>query len=196
MELTAIHEKLRRAVGQRRYDHAVRTAQTAQALAERFGLDAGKAYLAGLLHDCAKNPEYDDATLLALAEESGYAVSPIQREHPYVLLHAQAGAALARREYGVTDPETLQAIARHQAGAVPMTKLDKAVSLADAIEPGRKDKEAIRNMAKADLDEAFFLSFVHAKKSVMDRGLLLEENTTEVYNALVRERDANRMTTQ
>ena len=37
-----------------RYEHSIGTAECAAELAERFGLDREKAYLCGLIHDCAK----------------------------------------------------------------------------------------------------------------------------------------------
>ena len=39
----------------KRYNHSLGCAQTAQKLAKLFHQDEQKAYLAGLVHDCAKN---------------------------------------------------------------------------------------------------------------------------------------------
>ena len=37
-----------------RYEHSLGTAECAKKLAKEYGLDENKAYLAGLIHDCAK----------------------------------------------------------------------------------------------------------------------------------------------
>ena len=45
---------LQKNLSKERYEHSIGTAECAQNLAERFGLDPQKAYFTGLVHDCAK----------------------------------------------------------------------------------------------------------------------------------------------
>ena len=52
-----------------RYLHTLGVAQCASELAQRYGLNVEKTYLAGLLHDCAKC--YDDATLYKILTANG-----------------------------------------------------------------------------------------------------------------------------
>ena len=53
------------------------------------------------------------------------------------MLHAFAGAVLARMAYGVTDDAVLRAIRLHCTGDAGMTLLDMIVYLSDLTEPGR-----------------------------------------------------------
>ena len=53
------------------------------------------------------------------------------------MLHAPAGAVLARMAYGVTDDAVLRAIRLHCTGDADMALLDMIVYLADLTEPGR-----------------------------------------------------------
>ena len=45
---------LKENLSEERYKHSLGTADSAKLLAEKYGQDCEKAYLAGLLHDCAK----------------------------------------------------------------------------------------------------------------------------------------------
>lgn len=138
-----------------RFAHTIGVAETAAELAGLNGLPAGKAYVAGLLHDCAKN--LGDDELLELAGISGadadeIAVMPV--------LHAPVGAYVARERYGVKDPEVLSAIRRHTIGAEDMSLLDAIVYVADMIEPGRKyfaGLDRARSLARKNIFSAVVL---------------------------------------
>jgi len=54
-----------------------------------------------------------------------------------LVLHAPAGAVIAKQHYGVSDPAILRAIAWHTTGAPGMGHLAMIIFLADYCEPGR-----------------------------------------------------------
>lgn len=121
-----------------RYAHCMRVARAADLLAQRHGVDAGKARLAGLLHDLARL--YSPERLIAECEARGLSIDAAERAHP-TLLHAKLGAALAREQFGIDDGEVLSAIEKHTTGAGEMSSLDCVVYLADSLEPGRSFAE-------------------------------------------------------
>ncbi|MBQ4090157.1 MAG: nicotinate-nucleotide adenylyltransferase [Clostridia bacterium] len=147
-----IIEDLRKRLKPSRFAHTMGVAYTAAELASLNGIYPGKAYIAGLLHDCAKN--LSDEKLKKLAEVSGadeeeMAVKPV--------LHAPVGAYVAKERYGVVDNEVLCAIRRHTVGAEDMSLLDAIVYVADMIEPGRKyfdGLERARALARRDIFRA------------------------------------------
>ena len=137
-ELMPMYERLHRELTAHRMEHTAYVVQTAILLAERFGVDAGKARLAALLHDCAKS--FPKEQLLPYADT----------EPPILpILHAPAGADYAHTVYGVDDPEVLRAIRLHTTGDADMTDLDRVVYLADMIEPSR-DYEGVDEIRNAD----------------------------------------------
>jgi len=146
---------LREALDTKRYIHSLGTMARAVLFAPRFGADPEKAALAGILHDCAKCLPKE--TLLGMAKEYRWDTGEEDRYLP--ILHGQAGAVLARTEYGVTDPEVLSAIACHVTGKRGMSPLDKTVYLADLIEPGRSypGVAEIQRLARRDVDAAIIL---------------------------------------
>jgi len=146
--------RVRKHLGQNeRYQHSVRVARSADTLAQRHGVDPGKARLGGLLHDLARL--YSAARLLDECERRGLFIDDFERTHP-VLLHARLGAALAREKFGADDPGVLSAIEKHTTGAGDMTPLDCVVYLADSLEPARKfpERPALWQIALIDLAQA------------------------------------------
>jgi len=136
-----------------RYTHSVRVARSADTLAQRHRVDARKARLAGLLHDLARL--YSTARLLDECEKRDFFIDDFERAHP-VLLHARLGAALAREQFGIDDPDVLSAIEKHTTAAAEMSPLDCVVYLADSLEPARKfaERPALWRTALLDLEEA------------------------------------------
>ncbi|MDP9456520.1 MAG: phosphohydrolase [Actinobacteria bacterium] len=143
----------RERLSDKRYDHTIRVAETAERLAGLHGLDPAKARLAGLLHDLAR--ETDGDTLLRTATENGVSIGDPEREKP-MLLHGPVAAEVAESEFGVRDEAVLEAVRVHTTGAPGMGPLSLAVFVADKIEPGREGEwvEQLRELAERDLREA------------------------------------------
>ena len=136
-----------------RFAHVVRVARFADRLAQRHGVDPGKARTAGLLHDLARL--YSADRLIAECTERRMPIDAFERAHP-IVLHARLGAEMARDDFGVDDPEILSAICKHTVAAAVMEPLDRVVFLADALEPGRDyaERAAIAELAFRDMDAA------------------------------------------
>lgn len=169
-----IQEKLNNALDEPRYEHTIGVMYTAGCMAMAYGYDISKAMLAGLLHDCAKCMSHEERLLLC--KEYGVEVTSSEMENK-ALLHAKAGAVLAKIEYDISDIEILHAIAVHTTGEADMNMLDKIIYIADYIEPGR-DKapnlEYIRGLAYRDLDACMAqilhdtLEYLNAKGGLID----------------------------
>lgn len=150
--------QLFRALSAKRFAHSLAVAYTSRHLARAHGLDAEKAEIAGLLHDCAKCLPLGD--MQALADEARVTDDPTLRETDR-LLHALVGAYVARRDYGMDDPEVLSAIANHTTGKPGMSRLDMVVFLADKIEPTRSSYptlDRVRMLAELSLEKAMIAS--------------------------------------
>jgi predicted HD superfamily hydrolase involved in NAD metabolism len=183
----AIGEWMRERLSPHRFQHVLGVAATARELAVRFGADPDKAELAGLLHDAAR--EWRPPQLLASAREWGLAVGPLEEAAPMPCLHAPLGAEVAKREFGVEDPEVLSAIAHHTMGAEAMTTLDKVLFLADSIEPGRGDADylrEVRELSRTDLDRACLKSLDHSFQYLIRSGQVLHPRSVQARNWLIR----------
>lgn len=152
-----------------RIRHTLGVRETAVELADRFGARMQAAAVAAILHDIAKAlplSEMQDVAKrwnLALPEdilESGD------------LLHGPAGAAIAGHELGIRDPEILSAIACHTVGKPGMSKLEKILFIADAIEPNRRPYpglEDLRRLVQTDLDAAVLASMHRTREYVLSK---------------------------
>jgi nicotinate-nucleotide adenylyltransferase len=146
---------LRRLLKPARYEHCLHTARLALELAPAAGIPQQKAALAALLHDCAR--DLSPAAQLRLAKGPREAVLRETAARAPVLLHAWAGAELARKRFGVADPDVLEAAALHATGGPGMGPLARLVYVCDVANQGRAFPEAalVRRLAREDLGAAF-----------------------------------------
>ena len=176
---------LKNNLSEERYIHTLGTAQKACQLAKKYALDEEKAYIAGLLHDCAKC--FDNEKLLSIIKEH------LQVEEcemlNYKTLHAPVSAYIAQIEFGVEDKEILSAIRWHTLGKLEMSDFEKIVFLADKIEPNTRDKdyrEKIETFLAEEngLNKAILKCYKETIKSLVKRDLKICLLTIEIYNKL------------
>ena len=145
-----IMDMLRARLKPSRYRHTLGVAETARRLAAGCGVSPARAYLAGLLHDCAKYMDAD--AMRAMIRQSDIPTDDAEMAADSVL-HAPVGALLARDTYGVRDPQILSAIRKHTIGDAEMSPMDALIYTADFIEPNRKPFAGLEDArALADVD--------------------------------------------
>jgi nicotinate-nucleotide adenylyltransferase len=151
-----VEAELGKLVPFKRFIHSRNTALMAWDLARAYGLDPGRAYLAGIGHDICKS--LSSTELLRTARRDGKALSRLERKNP-ALLHGRAGAVYLQERYRVTDSGILEAVALHTVGDSDMGPLAKVIYIADKLEWNRENAGALRDMLERlpfpDLDELF-----------------------------------------
>ena len=175
---------LKNNLNEERYEHSLGTAECAEILAEKYGLDKSKAYFTGLIHDCAKCLPKDKLTeaLNNIKLECGEAENP--KTH-----HAPAGVWVAKKEFKVEDEEILSAIRWHTIGKMNMSLFEKIIFLADKIERTREPEYAqpIREaLDKNGIDSAILVCYQNTIKSLVDRNLTICTMTVDIYNELLK----------
>lgn len=186
MEYQEMMEKLSRQLSQERFGHCVRVSETAERLAGQYGVDPRQAKIAGLLHDCAK--EYSDGQLLQMAGSFAIEADAFARFKPS-LLHGPVAAKLAEREYGVSDPAVLKAIAQHTTGGPQITKLNNIIYMADYIEPKRDfpGVDKLRALAAENLDKAMVAGFDLMIDEALSKGRIIHPVSIAARNEIVNE---------
>lgn len=154
-----------------RYEHVLGTANVAYKIAKSNKKDAGKAYIAGFLHDLGKvvniyaeNEDHSEEFESLKNEYSKYA------SLPKYALHQVLGAFYAKRDYKIEDESMLNSILFHCTGNEKMDWLEKTVYASDKIEPSRGyDSTDLINAMCKDIDEGFLtvlkanMSFINGK---------------------------------
>jgi predicted HD superfamily hydrolase involved in NAD metabolism len=164
-----------------RYRHSLQVAQVARDLAEQYGVDRGKAYATGLLHDYAKGMSgqelLDRAEIYQLMEQPADSLLPD-------LLHGPVGAYLVKQELGIEDEEMLAAIAHHTLGAVAMGSLEEIIYLADMIEPGRDypGMERLKCLTERSLEQGMLYGLETTIRYCIDQQRIIHPRSIEVRN--------------
>lgn len=182
-----IKEELKKQLSKHRYEHVLAVAEVSRELAKGAGCLPEKAYVAGLLHDCAKY--MTDEELLEVCKTNNIPVSEAEAKNVQ-LLHAKVGAHLAKTKYGMRNEELLDAITYHTTGRPGMSALGKIVFVADFIEPGRKNLprlEEKRQMARQDLEKAFFMILEDQLSYLNACGQVIDPMTQKTYDYYVTE---------
>jgi predicted HD superfamily hydrolase involved in NAD metabolism len=184
MDYAETISELAKRLSPKRLQHCIGVSKTAEILAVRFGCDKGKARLAGLLHDLAREVPINE--LLPRSQAFGIVVSDIEQAE-LILLHAPLAAKLAQAEFGIDDTEILQAIILHTTGGIDMTNLDKIIYLADVIEPGRtfNGVEEIRKAASTDLDQALLAALDQSIRYIVKNGGLIHPASIAARNQIL-----------
>ncbi len=176
-----IQKKLQKDLKPSRYQHTLGVAYTAASLAMTYGYPMETAYIAGLLHDCAKYMTPQE--LLKYCKNHKLPVTGSEKESPQ-LLHAKVGACKAKEDYGITREEILHAVCYHTTGCPGMSLLDKIIFTADYIEPNRCEAPRlpeIRRTAFTNLDQAVSMILFDTIQYLKETGRSMDETTQETY---------------
>lgn len=175
-----------------RYWHTIGVANTCACLAMKYDVDIERAYIAGLLHDCAKCLSDDE--LIKECTVNNIPISKYEKKSPY-LLHGKVGALYAKQKFDIDDTEILSAICCHTTGKPGMTTLEEILFIADYIEPYRNkaaNLDMIRQIVFNDIKLAIYhvcndtISYLNRNNADIDETTVL---TYEYYQELINERN-------
>lgn len=167
-----------------RMHHSECVSECAAVLAEKYGADAEKARLAGLMHDVMKNA--DAAEQLEYIEKSGEELTKVDTVNPKVW-HQLTGAAFLRLNGIIADEEILGAVRWHTTGKAGMTLLEKIVYVADFISADRDypDVGTVRKLAESSLEEAILYTSRYTVNKLASNNMPIHPATVECYNDMI-----------
>lgn len=174
---------LRKMLDDYRYNHCLSVADKARELAEKYGADPEKAYLAGLLHDITKNLPYEEH--LKIFDRFGIILSTVEKNAPK-LWHGISGSAYIKGCLCVEDPEIYDAVRYHTTAKANMSLLTEIVYIADFISADRtyKDVGVMRSLADISLDKAVKYSLSYMIEELIKKGVALHPDSVAAYNQL------------
>lgn len=188
MSVEEILSELKKDLNSERYEHSIGVAEMAEELARKFNCDTEKAYIAGLLHDCAKCMDFDLSKKIALEHTPD--LDETEKNNKKTI-HAPVSAYIAKTKFGIEDTEILSAIRLHTIGKCHMTDFEKIIFIADKIEHRTREPEfriqieQFLEEKENPLDKAMFKSFEMTIESLVKRKLPICIVTVNVYNEML-----------
>lgn len=159
-----------------RFEHVLRVADLARDIARANRIDHERAYLAGLVHDVARDLPDEELFRLAPPEND------VDRAHA-LAVHGRAGRVLLER-WGLWDEVVLEAVEDHTTGPRGHNPVAIAVYVADVCEPGRCVNDDIRRQAMTDLAGAYREAITSKVLYLRGRGIQVHPRTLEAYQNL------------
>src|SRR5699024_293684 len=167
---------------QARFQHTLRVAETAVALAEKNNEPAGKVELASILHDFAKYFPLED--MRRVINESELPKDLLLYHHE--LWHGPVASVIMEQEYGIADEDIKNAIRYHTTGRDGMSQFETILFVADYIEPGRSfpGVEEVREAANSDLYRAAWMALRNTIQFLISKHGTVYPDTFYAYNDL------------
>ena len=166
--------------------HIQRVRDIAGELAPLHGVAPQQASLAAQAHDVAR--AMPDAELLSQARRLDVPIGLVDERAP-VLLHGPVGAAILRREDGLTDSSIYAAVCWHTYAHPSLDALGKIVFLADKLDPQKAPRYPYQprlwELARTDLDRAILEFLTNELIAQTQRGHLVHPQLVETRNHLI-----------
>lgn len=175
---------LRSRLSEKRYLHSLAVADEAKRLAELYGADRYKAYLAGLLHDITKNS--DKSEHFSIFSAYGIELTYVE-ESEEKLWHAISGAAYTEHFLGIGDGDIISAIRYHTTARAGMSTLETVLYLADFTSSDRDydDVDVMRKLVDKSADEALAYALSYTVKELLGKCAPIHPDTVSAYNEVV-----------
>lgn len=183
-DLISICKDLKSKVSERRYTHCINVGNMAKKLAKCHNADEKKAYIAGVLHDIAKEMSYEEQ--MEILHGVNFFPPEYSRRN-YKVFHGWVGSVYAKKYLGVTDIDVLNAIRYHTTARRSMSTLEKIIFNADCISIERRFEgiEYFRRVAQMNLDVVILDKISGAIKDSIRKQRIITRDTFEAYNDLI-----------
>ena len=179
-----IKKILEKRLNEKRYFHSLCVADEAKRLAEKYGGNAEKCYLAGLIHDITKNTS--DEEHLQIFETFGIILTDVEK-NAKKLWHAMSGTAYIRYVLNIADEEVLDAVRYHTTAKADMSLTAKILYLADFTSRDRDydDVDEIRRLVDISLNDALIYALKYSITDLVGRSRAIHPDTLAAYNQIV-----------
>lgn len=180
MTLEEMRAAIRPLMGEKRYRHSLGVEKEAVRLARIYGMDEHQAAVAGILHDCRKEMPFADA--LQIVRQSDI-ITRINFEEQPQLIHGFS-ASLTLGDFGVEDPDIMNAVRYHTVGRREMSPLEMLIYLADLTEEGRDypDVEQMRREAETSLEGGMLYALCYSLTKLAKKRQPVCYETWDAYN--------------
>ena len=187
MDYNNYKEILKSRLNEKRYFHSLCVADEAKRLAEKYGADTEKAYLAGLLHDITKNT--DENEQLQIFKDFDIIPDRITK-NSLKLWHAVSGAAYIENVLGIKDPDIISAVRYHTTARQDMSLLEKILYLADftSFDRDYDDVAVMRKKVDESLGSAMRYALSYTITELVGKQAPIHPDTVAAFNQIMEEK--------
>lgn len=169
-------------MGEKRYRHSLSVAKLCREFASHNGVDPLKGYIAGVMHDVAKEMDHDQAKKL---------MKKYYPEHIHMarqIWHQWLSSYVCQKEFLIDDPEILKAIEDHTTASTSMTTLGKCLYCADKLDPLRGyDVQPGIDLCNKDIDAGFAAQLQNFYDFSKEKHRDIDPVFYEIYKKYVKE---------
>lgn len=171
-----LEERLQKNLSEDLFEHSFNVALLAKELAIYHKINDEKAYIAGLIHDCAKE--------IPLKKQEEL----MKKHFPNVkvdvnIYHQFLAPIIAKKDYYVGDKDILSAISKHTTAHQDMSVFDMIIYCADKLEEGRKNSsDTLINMCKNNIYKGFKITLEQSIEYLKSKNIDVSPNTYESLN--------------
>lgn len=177
-----IDTMIRPRLSEKRYQHSLSVAKLTAEFAQSNGADPLKGYIAGVMHDVAKELDHD------LAKKMMKAYYPDHLDSSRPIWHQWLSSYVARHEFYIDDEEILKAIEDHTTASTSMTTLGKCLYCADKLDPLRGyDSSAGIALCNKDIDAGFASQLIQFYEFSKKKNRPIDEIFFTIYKKYVKE---------
>lgn len=173
-----------------RFNHSMCVAERAAELAEKYGIDTEKAYVAGILHDIMKEEPLDAQK--REIEADGTVMTPLEESNKNVY-HQMSGAAFVKNHLNIDDNDIIGGIRYHTTGRAKMSVFEMIIYLADFTSRDRSypDVEEMRRQTDNSLLDGMLYSLRHTIVDLAGKNRQIHPDTLHCFNWVLEEKNNN-----
>lgn len=174
-------DEIRKRLDDKRFNHSLCVAKEARRLALKYGADADKAELAGVLHDITK--QASAAEHFEIIKKYNLQLNEVEL-NAHKLWHSKTGAALVKFELGIDDEEIISAINYHTTAKADMTLLERVLFLADFTSEDRdyEDVDIMRALTEQSMELAMTYALKYTITDLLHKDVAIHPDTVAAYN--------------
>jgi nicotinate (nicotinamide) nucleotide adenylyltransferase/putative HD superfamily hydrolase of NAD metabolism len=167
-------------MSKKRWLHTCSVAKLASQIAMANQLDEKKAYIAGMLHDIAKEMDYEESLALMKRFYPQYVHKPV------AIWHQWLSSYVSENEFLVKDKEILKAIEDHTTASITISPIGKCVYVADKLDPLRGyDSSNQIKKCKKNIHEGFKDELIHFYQFSKEKERNIDDCFYEIYDYFI-----------
>jgi len=171
-------------MSEKRFIHTKSMAELAVEIAKENDINPLKAYVAGMLHDVAKEMDHKKAKKIM---EKYY---PKYIHMPEPVWHQWLSSYVAKKTFHIKDKEILQAIENHTTASTNMSKLDMCIYCADKYDRSRGfDSSKEIALCKKNIVEGFKAALCDFYEFSKKKNRPIDPIFFEIYKVYVEEKN-------